>query len=70
MSNERRGTVKRLVSDRGFGFLTDERGNEFFFHRTGLTDTREFDRMRDGTRVTFEEEQSDKGPRAAAVRIV
>jgi CspA family cold shock protein len=68
-----RGTVKRLVLDRGFGFIADERGNEFFFHRTDIA-RGIFENLREGARVTFEararEEPSPKGPHAASVRVV
>ena len=30
------GTVKRLVSDKGFGFIRDEGGTEHFFHRSSV----------------------------------
>ncbi|HEX6548229.1 MAG TPA: cold shock domain-containing protein [Candidatus Dormibacteraeota bacterium] len=61
------GTIKKLVSDRGFGFIAAEDGKEYFFHRSG-TDT-DFDRLRGGERVTFEIEPSAKGPRAGRVQL-
>ena len=61
------GTIKRLVMDRGFGFLSGEDGKEYFFHRSG-TDT-DFDRLQGGERVTFEIEPSPKGPRAGKVQL-
>ncbi|MEO8898769.1 MAG: cold shock domain-containing protein, partial [Candidatus Dormibacter sp.] len=30
------GTIKKVQSDRGFGFITAEDGQEYFFHRSGL----------------------------------
>ena len=30
------GTVKRVVSDRGFGFIEAEDQKEYFFHRNSL----------------------------------
>jgi CspA family cold shock protein len=61
------GTVKKLVSERGFGFITADDGKEYFFHRSGLDASLDFDRLRGGEKVEFDIEQSPKGPRAARV---
>ena len=61
------GTIKKLVSDRGFGFIAAEDGKEYFFHRSG-TET-DFDRLQGGEAVTFQVEPSPKGPRAARVQL-
>ena len=60
------GTIKRLVRDRGFGFIRDDGGQEWFFHRSGTQVN--FDQLAEGQRVAFDEESSPKGPRAANVR--
>ena len=60
------GTIKRIVRDRGFGFIRDDGGQEWFFHRSAVDGS--FDDLAEGQRVTFEEEPSAKGPRAAKVR--
>ena len=60
------GTIKKLVSDRGFGFITADDGKDYFFHRDGIED---FDTLRGGEKVTFEIGQSPKGPRANMVRV-
>ena len=62
------GTVKKVVSDRGFGFITADDGKEYFFHRSGLEASLEFDRLSGGEKVEFEIEASPKGPRAARIR--
>jgi CspA family cold shock protein len=62
------GTVKKVVADRGFGFIAAEDGKEYFFHRSGLQSSVDFDRLVGGERVTFEIEASPKGPRATDVR--
>ena len=62
------GTIKKIVADRGFGFITADDGKEYFFHRNGLNSTLDFDRLTGGEKVEFEIEQSPKGPRAALVR--
>jgi CspA family cold shock protein len=62
------GTIKKVVSDRGFGFITAEDGKDYFFHRNELDSSLDFDRLFGGERVNFEVQQSPKGPRAARVQ--
>ena len=62
------GSVKKTVADRGFGFITAEDGEEYFFHRSSVDSSLEFDRLAGGERVSFDIERSDKGPRAGNVR--
>ena len=64
------GTIKKVVSDRGFGFITAEDGKDYFFHRDGLTPSLQFDRLMGGEKVEFDVEQSPKGARAKNVQAV
>lgn len=61
------GTVKKVISERGFGFITADDAKEYFFHRDALDSTLNFDRLVGGEKVEFQIEQSPKGPRAARV---
>jgi CspA family cold shock protein len=61
------GIIKKVVADRGFGFIAAEDGKEYFFHRGGLDSSLDFDRLSGGERVSFQIEQSPKGPRANQV---
>ncbi|MEP7158948.1 MAG: cold shock domain-containing protein [Chloroflexota bacterium] len=61
------GTIKKVVADRGFGFITAADEKEYFFHRNSLDSTLDFDRLVGGESVEFEIEESPKGPRAAQV---
>jgi len=61
------GTIKRIVSDKGFGFVAAEDGTEYFFHNSACVGTR-FDELREGQNVTFEKGQGPKGPRAENIR--
>jgi CspA family cold shock protein len=61
------GTIKRIQRDKGFGFIRDNSGQEFFFHRSAVQGG-SFDSLSEGQRVSFEEEQSPKGPRAGNVK--
>ena len=62
------GTVKKVISDRGFGFIAAEDGKEYFFHRDALQAPLNFDRLNGGESVTFEVQASPKGPRATNVQ--
>ena len=61
------GTIKKVVADRGFGFITSSDQKDYFFHRSSLDNSLDFDRLQGGERVEFEIEQSPKGPRASRV---
>jgi CspA family cold shock protein len=61
------GTIKRLVRDKGFGFVAAADGTEYFFHNSACVGTR-FDELREGQNVTFEKGQGPKGPRAENLR--
>ena len=61
------GTVKRLVSEKGFGFVAASDGTEYFFHQSAVSGGG-FDQLREGQAVTFKTGQGPKGPRAEDVR--
>ena len=61
------GTIKRVIRDRGFGFIRSTDGQEVFFHRSSLQQLN-FDGLKEGEQVDFEMENSEKGPRATTVR--
>ena len=61
------GTIKRLVSDKGFGFVAAADGQEYFFHQSAVAGG-QFDQLREGQAVTFDTGQGPKGPRAENVR--
>lgn len=60
------GTIKRKT-ERGFGFIRTNRGNDLFFHMSSV-DGATFESLREGQRVSFVETKGDKGPRAENVR--
>ncbi len=62
------GTIKKLISEKGFGFIAGEQG-ELFFHRSAVEGTT-FEELREGQAVEFQEGQGPKGPRAENVRPV
>jgi CspA family cold shock protein len=64
------GKIKKLVHDKGFGFIQTESGPDIFFHHSTVADEG-FDNLTEGQRVEYEVEQGQssggKGPRAASV---
>ena len=62
------GTIKKLVTDRGFGLIKGEKG-ELFFHHSSLEGVT-IEALRQGQAVEYEEGRGPKGPRAEKVRPV
>lgn len=67
MTGERRGQVKRFFSGKGYGFITEEGGQDIFFH---LSDVESQGLPRLGQEVEFGVKETDKGPRAVNVRFL
>lgn len=61
------GKIKKLVTEKGFGFIEMENGKDIFFHASNVQDE-QFDSLREGEQLEFEIGQGDKGPRAENVR--
>ena len=62
------GSIKKLVRDRGFGFIDDTDGREIFFHESSLLET-SFSALNEDEKVEFDVEKLFKGPRAVNVRV-
>ncbi len=65
------GTIKTLILDKGFGFLTDAEGRDCFFHTSAVDGAVPFLRLQVGQAVEFERslEKLGKGPRAGRVWV-
>ena len=61
------GTIRKIVSDKGFGFIAAG-AEELFFHRTSV-EGGEFDDLREGDSVEFSRGEGPKGPRAENVKV-
>ena len=59
------GTIKKIVSDKGFGFIANE-GGDLFFHRSAVEGN--FDELQEGQKVEYTEGQGPKGPCAETVK--
>jgi len=64
-----KGKVKKIIRERGFGFISAEDGNEVFFHRSAL-EGMSFDTLEEEDGVEFDIEKGPKGTRAANVKVV
>lgn len=61
------GTIKKIVGDRGFGFITPEgETKDIFFHSKDLNGVA-FEELQEGDTVTFEVTDGQKGPAATNV---
>jgi len=62
------GIIKKIISDRRFGFIVPEGGGEdVFFHQAALEGV-DFEALEEGDSVEYEVEQGDKGPKATVIR--
>ena len=60
------GTIKKVIADKGFGFIEGERGDLFFHH--SAVEGASIETLQIGQRVNYEEGRGPKGPRAENVR--
>lgn len=62
----KQGTVKWFSNQKGYGFISDENGNDVFVHFTGLN-MEGFKTLEEGAKVEFEVVDGNKGPQAVNV---
>lgn len=66
------GSIKKLVMDRGFGFISSDRGDVFFHHSS--VEGGRFDDLQEGQKVEYNVDadpgarRGGKGDRAASVK--
>lgn len=62
------GTIKKLVRDRGFGFIEEPTGTDIFFHASGVQGV-PFDDLQEGEKVEYESEPDSKGQGKRAINV-
>ena len=62
-----KGTVKWFNNQKGYGFISDEEGNDVFVHYSGI-DSEGFKSLDEGQEVEFEVAEGAKGPQAVNVK--
>ncbi|WP_349946128.1 cold-shock protein [Lacrimispora sp. BS-2] len=63
----KKGTVKWFNAQKGFGFISDEQGNEIFVHFSGLA-MDGYKSLDDGQSVTFDVTEGNRGLQAVNVQ--
>lgn len=64
------GTVKWFSDEKGFGFITPDEGDkDLFVHHTAIQGEG-YRSLAEGSRVSYETEASDKGPKAVNVQAI
>ena len=64
-----KGTVKWFNNQKGYGFISDEEGNDVFVHYSGINSDG-FKSLEEGAKVEFEVVDGAKGPQATNVVVV
>jgi CspA family cold shock protein len=62
------GTIKKLVSDRGFGFIQQADGTDLFFHRSAVTGAN-FDDLGEGQSVSYEKAMDPRRNKESAQNV-
>lgn len=66
--NRTSGVIVKLWPEKGFGFIKDKEGREYFFHRSGVQDP--WNSLRVHQEVTFVQSGANpKGPRAERIYV-
>ncbi|MBI2371023.1 MAG: cold shock domain-containing protein [Deltaproteobacteria bacterium] len=63
-----RGKIRRLIVNKGYGFITADDGKDLFFHHSSLREFK-FTDLREGDGVEFRIIEEEKGPRAVSIRV-
>ena len=67
------GTIKKIVDGKDFGFITPDDqqpgDKDVFFHKESLVEVT-LDELKEGDKVSYDVESSEKGPKAANVKKV
>ncbi len=64
------GTIKRIIGEKGFGFIIPEDGSQdVYFNRSRVVQRTAFEDLREGDEVQFQVKSGEKGPQAFDVKL-
>lgn len=66
----KKGIIQTLLADKGYGFVCDRRGQQYFFHRTMLSDKKAWKTLVVGQAVSFQVVKGDKGVEAHEITCI
>ena len=69
-ATQKKGTVKWFDVRKGYGYITDEDGNDYFAHFSGITEGRHYTGLKDGDQITFDVVEGKKGEQAGNIKLV
>jgi CspA family cold shock protein len=69
MSERRKGTVKWFNSSKGYGFITQENGEDVFVHYQSILGN-SYRTLEENDKVEFSVKQGPKGLQAAEVKVI
>lgn len=65
-----KGTIKWFNTNKKFGFITDENGNDIFVHVSGIENGRTYIGFNEGDEVEFDVTEGRKGLQAVEVALI
>ncbi len=64
------GIIKKIIRQKGFGFIVpDDGSNDIFFHRGSLAPRVQFEDINEGDSVQFQTRRGEKGPVAFDLKL-
>ena len=65
----KKGTVKWFDVRKGYGYVTDSEGNDYFVHHSDITEGRTYKGLKDGDEIEFDVIEGKKGEQAGNVKL-
>lgn len=66
----KKGVIKEYFSTNGYGFITGEDGEDYFFHQQNIHPKSKNKKIIEGKKVLFDVEMDYKGDKAINIRIL